>query len=361
MHAHDRQSAPPQRSANRAAGTPAAPPHSALAALQRTAGNAAVTRAVQRYSAGPEAGGFTKLSAQGAIALKGKYEAYASDALFKDARLSLHQAHAPITLERGESVEAPGGGTLFRVLPVYISRGRVPHNEQVETAYEPVDGDSPRTRADKRTEYADLTRLPALALRVAALAAKVRKAGAAEAVDLYGEVSRLALDAMGAPAAMADPHFMAMSKERTPANILAFMHGFNQWFSERLPEMRRQEGSPDELLISLPNDCKAAAAQLLGADPTALSRVRPEPQVGQNHYIKFDTALDDGWNNHFAAVIMRDGGDTLTYETAADSQSVVQHGKSLGYFAMYGPAESAQSFAATLTEQNTAYAREQHG
>ncbi|GAA1358426.1 hypothetical protein [Streptomyces beijiangensis] len=353
VHAHDHRSASAQRTAKepRKSEAPATSRHSALAALQRTAGNAAVTRAVQRYTEGPAAEGFDKLSTNGSIGVRGRYEAYATGALIEEARGRLTATGAPITLERGPTAETAGGVTLYRVLPVYVSAQRIPPGS--DPAYEPVAGESEEQRKDKRKQYNDPQRLPALAVRVASLAAKVQ-AAKADPAALFGEVSRLALDAMGV-SVLGDPAFQAMSPTPTLKTVMTFMRQFNGWFSEQLPGMRRQEKDPDELLISLPNDCKAAAAQLLGADPTGLSQVRESPQVGENHYIKFDSSLDTGWNNHFAAVILRDGGDTLTYETAADSNSVVQHGKSLGYFAMYGAHGTDESFASTLKAQNEEY------
>lgn len=112
-----------------------------------------------------------------------------------------------------------------------------------------------------------------------------------------------------------------------------------------------------ELLITLPNDCQAAAAQLIGRPADGgLSVRRDAPAVGENHFVDLTGAAPDGWANHFAAVILRDGPDSLTYEAAADRTSALQHGKSLGYFALYGRAGTDQSFDTVIRAQNQAYA-----
>lgn len=393
MHAHERratggESAP--RTASRGPErprTPASAPSThqadALRTLQRTAGNAAVARALapapqrargpqhlQRYAEGEAALGFDKVSAHGGIAVRGRYEAYADADMITAAAQSLDaQDQVPITLERGAAVQV-GERTLYRVLPVYKDAARAAAavraaGRNPEAAgHEPVRGDTAAQRGDKRAAYLrsltdppEVRRIVALTQRIVT-ALQARAEPRSSAVDgLRAEAMRLAAATMGGGWVAARFPYPERSGREGLTDLAVLMPGLTADLLAGLPAVENQEAQVHELLITLPNDCQAAAAQLIGR-PTdgGLSVRRDAPAVGENHFVDLRGAAPDGWANHFAAVILRDGPDSLTYESAADRTSALQHGKSLGYFQLYGRAGTDQSFDSVIRAENLAYA-----
>ncbi|MEU5209293.1 hypothetical protein [Streptomyces sp. NPDC020742] len=389
MHAHERRAAEGE-SAPRTPGRPrtpasALPTHraDALRTLQRTAGNAAVARALspapehargpqhlQRYAEGAAAHGFDKVSAHGGIALRGRHEAYADADMIADAAHRLNaQDQVPITLERGAAVQV-GERTLYRVLPVYKdadlaaaavrAAGRHPQG----AAHEPVAGDTAEQRNDKRAAYLrsltdppEVKQLVALTQRIVT-ALRSRAEPRSSTVDgLRSEAMKLAVATMGGGWVAARFPYPERPGREGLADLAVIMPSLTSDFLAGLPAVEDQEATVHELLITLPNDCKAAAAQLIGTPPNGgLSVRRDAPAVGENHFVDLTGAAADGWANHFAAVLLRDGPDSLTYETAADRTSALQQGKSLGYFELYGPAGTDQSFDAIIGGKNRAYA-----
>ncbi|MFH8572643.1 hypothetical protein [Streptomyces sp. NPDC017993] len=396
MHAHERRATREESAARTATRgterprTPASalPTHQpdALRALQRTAGNAAVARAlaptpenardprhaqpIQRYAEGEAALGFDKVSASGCIAIRGRYEAYADADMITAAARGLDAQHrVAITLERGAAVQV-GERTLYRVLPVYKdaaraeaavrAAGRSPEG----AGHEPVSGDSAAQRDDKRAAYQrsladppEFGQLIALARRITT-ALQTRTKTPDPVIDgLRAEAMKLAVATMGGGWAAAKFPYPERTGREGLKDLAVLMPGLTADFLAGLPAVENQESLVHELLITLPNDCQGAAAQLIGRPADGgLSVRRDAPAVGENHFVDLTGAAPDGWANHFAAVILRDGHDSLTYETAADRTSAIQHGKSLGYFALYGRAGTDESFDAVIRAQNLAYA-----
>ncbi|MEV0371850.1 hypothetical protein AB0I10_18800 [Streptomyces sp. NPDC050636] len=414
MHAHERRATGEEsvpRTAPRGPERPRTPASAltghrpdALRTLQRTAGNAAVARAlapapenatdpqhahdpqrtqraqhtqhaqrpqhIQRYAEGEAALGFDKVSTNGGIAVRGRYEAYADADMITAAAHRLDaQDRVAITLERGAAVQV-GERTLYRVLPVYKdaaraeaavrAAGRAPEG----AGHEPVSGDSAARRDDKRAAYQrsladppEAQQLIALTRRiVTAIQARTQPPGP-DVAGLRAEAMRLAMATMGGGWVAARFPYPERSGREGLSDLAVLMPGLTADFLSGLPAVENQESLVHELLITLPNDCQGAAAQLIGRPADGgLSVRRDAPTVGENHFVDLTGAAPDGWANHFAAVILRDGHDSLTYEAAADRTSAVQHGKSLGYFALYGPPGSDQSFDAVIRAQNLAYA-----
>ncbi|WP_407285191.1 hypothetical protein [Streptomyces sp. BP-8] len=393
VHAHERratggESAP--RTATRDPERPRTPASAlsthrseALRTLQRTAGNAAVARALapapehakdpqhlQRYAEGAAAHGFDKVSTHGGIAIRGRYEAYADADLITTAAHRLDaQEQVPITLERGAAVQA-GERTLYRVRPVYKDAARAAAAVRAagrspeESGHEPLRGDSAAQRGDKRAAYLrsltdppEVRQLVALTGRIVT-ALRARAEPRSSTVDgLRSEAMKLAMATMGGGWIAARFPYPERAGREGLTDLAVIMPSLTADFLAGLPAVENQEAQVQELLITLPNDCKAAAAQLIGVPPDGgLSVRRDAPAVGENHFVDLTGAAADGWANHFAAVILRDGPDSLTYETAADRGSALQNGKSLGYFALYGRAGTDQSFDTVIRAQNLAYA-----
>jgi hypothetical protein len=339
-----------------------------MAFLQRTAGNAAVARmlgrdmTVQRAEGSSDGGaqGFEKVSANGHIALRGRQEAYASEQMFAEANAVLEGLdRVAVTLRRGAPVDH-GELTLYRVLPVYKSTDRA--NAAGSAAHEPVAGDDAAQRDRKRAAYQNSLDRPPEFEQISTLALSVNKAlgtgkkPANRTVDeARAKAMRLALDTMGGGWMAESFPFPERSGREGLEDVRDFLPKLAAEYAQLTAAAAGEEGRVDELLITLPNDCQAAAHRLIGRPENGLGHRRERPEVGENHFVDLTGAAKDGWQNHFAAVIMRDGPDSLTYEAAADRNAVLQQGKSLGYFALYGAAHAEDSFDSVIRAQNQAY------
>lgn len=350
----------------RAAGTSRRPsePVRRLASLQRGIGNAAVTRAlagtpVQRYTE-PDAerdiadtASYDRISQNGMIAVSGRQEAYADAALIASASGALAASErVRIRLEAGRSVVI-AGRVLHRVLPVFASTAAA-EAAQANSAHEPIAGESAEVRGTKLDSYRRSVVQPPAALGlllqdVARLAGKGRP-GDGSVNGVHQRLLALAMENQGATWAAANvplnPLLDPVEYLKTAGRLIGVI--VMEYAGSREPESVMRE-----LLITMPNDCQAAAQRLLGTRMGELQQARAEPGVGQNHYVNLSDA-PGRWNNHFGAVIMRDGDDTLTFEAAADSTSRIGEGKSLGYFALYGKHGTSQSFDEDLRRQNAA-------
>lgn len=333
-----------------------------LAALQRSAGNAAVARTlsrtpVQRY-AGPaeerdvaDTASYDRISQNGKIAVSGRQEAYADAALIDEANGALAALdRVRIRLEAGREVRIDGR-MLRRVLPVFATR-EAAEEARTNPDHEPIAGEDAQTRQNKLASYRQSVVEPPAAL--GRLLEDVTRLLNARSPDkrAVGEVHqrllRLALDALGADWAAGnvpvDPTRDTTEYLKTAGKVIGEI-------VVKYADSRQPESAIRDLLITMPNDCQAGAQRLLGIAGGDLQQARPDPAIGENHYVNLSD-MNGRWNNHFAAVIMRDGDDSLTFETAADSTSPIGEGKSLGYFALYGRHGTDQSFGADLRRQN---------
>ncbi|MFB8090372.1 hypothetical protein [Streptomyces sp. NPDC055992] len=335
-----------------------------LADMQRSFGNAAVSRAltgalVQRYTEPDgerdiaDTAPYDRISQNGRIAVSGRQEAFAEAELIASANAVLAASEqVRIRLEAGREVVV-GGRVLHRVLPVFASR-EAAEAARANSEHEPLAGESAQDRAAKLDSYRRSVVQPPAALGlllqdVARLAGRGRPSeGSVNGV--HQRLLALAMENQGATWAAANvpvnPLLDPVDYLKTAGRLIGVI--VMEYAGSREPERVMQD-----LLITMPNDCQAAAQRLLGTRMGELQQAGAEPAVGQNHYVNLSDA-PGRWNNHFGAVIMRDGDDTLTFEAAADSTSRIGEGKSLGYFALYGKQGTSQSFDADLRRQNAA-------
>ncbi|MFI6965767.1 hypothetical protein [Streptomyces sp. NPDC050255] len=359
----------PQRQSpipERAAGTSRRPsgPTSRPATLQRSIGNAAVTRAltgtpVQRYTEpgadrdAADTASYDRLSQNGMIAVSGRQEAYADAELIAGASGVLAaSAGVRIRLEAGRSVVI-AGRVLHRVLPVFASTAAA-EAARANSEHEPIAGESAEVRGAKLDSYRQsVVQLPTaiglLLQDVARLAGKGRPSDA-NVNGVHQRLLALAMENQGAEWAAEN---VPLNPLLDPVEYLKTAGRLIGAIAIEYAGSREPESVMQDLLITMPNDCQAAAQRLLGTRMGELQQARAEPAVGQNHYVNLSDA-PGRWNNHFGAVIMRDGDDTLTFEAAADSTSRISNGKSLGYFALYGKHGTPQSFDDDLRRQNAA-------
>ncbi|WP_329540620.1 hypothetical protein [Streptomyces sp. NBC_01358] len=335
-----------------------------LAALQRSIGNAAATRAltgtpVQRY-AEPDAerdiadtASYDRISQNGMIAVSGRQEAYADAGLIAAASGQLAASErVRIRLEAGRPVMI-AGRTLHRVLPVFASTGAA-EAAQANSDHEPIAGESAEVRGTKLDSYRRSVVQPPAALGlllrdVARLAGRGRP-DERSVNEVHQRLLALAMENQGALWAAAN---VPVNPLLDPVEYLKTAGRLIGEIVVEYADSREPESAMQDLLITMPNDCQAAAQRLLGTVMGELQQARAEPAVGQNHYVNLSGA-PGRWNNHFGAVIMRDGDDTLTFEAAADSTSRIGDGKSVGYFALYGKHGTSQSFDEDLRRQNVA-------
>lgn len=102
--------------------------------------------------------------------------------------------------------------------------------------------------------------------------------------------------------------------------------------------------------ISLPNDCAQCVSELVGGQ-AARERGNENPNVGGNYHegLKSPDKNQIGWNFHWAGVIMKDGGDNVSLESAA-GMSITNNDRQTWWFGMYGTKKPEQTFKHQIKE-----------
>ncbi|MFI9269973.1 hypothetical protein ACIGXM_04555 [Kitasatospora sp. NPDC052896] len=378
MQAHDEQHHGVQgRSPVRTAAVDGAAGGS-IAYLQRTVGNAAVGRLlgqdrpardhavpVQRYAEQvPDATGgqFAAVSDNGGIVLKDRSTAYATPELVGRAAEQLDRLErVAVTLDPAAPTAMVDGRQMQLVRVVYKSADKV--RAPLRAAHEPVLGDSDESRRDKLKAYQqarvdDWVRNNA---EVTVLYQELSRKGPTARLTLpevgrtTGLISKTVGLAWGGTGGREERLRALNAPGATVQAALDLLQELARACANRLIEISGDaESALRQLVITVPNDCKQTAMRLTGLSPESLSREVDRPEPGDQHYVDFEHK--DGWENHFACVVVRDGDDTLTYEAAADF-AAEEFGKALGYFAMYGASsDGAQSFKAVMHGKNEEYA-----
>ncbi len=103
----------------------------------------------------------------------------------------------------------------------------------------------------------------------------------------------------------------------------------------------------NETAIILPNDCAQCVSEIVGGER---ERSREDglfhsPKIGSNYYAGLEGPEHGsfGWNFHWAGVVMKDGTDNLTLETAA-GLSMAASAKDTWWFSLYGTRLPDQTF-----------------
>lgn len=154
---------------------------------------------------------------------------------------------------------------------------------------------------------------------------------------------------------MTEKHpFLFRSEPPTEGQYQKLFSDMSQDHGATLEAERR--ATADELRMTMPNDCKQGASQLTGQNAVELSTVKDNPDVGQNYYKNF--AQKEGWENHFATVVAKDGNSDLAFETAADFGKQREEGKGYGFFELYqrNGEGGAGSFDEVIDKKNEEYA-----
>lgn len=97
--------------------------------------------------------------------------------------------------------------------------------------------------------------------------------------------------------------------------------------------------------ISLPTDCASIVREIVSNGKTVENdRLDDNPDIGSNYYTDLPAnASNVGWNFHWGGVILKDGGDNVTLESAGGT-SLGSMGKQSWWFQMYGTKNVDQTF-----------------
>lgn len=260
-----------------------------LAALQRSAGNAAVARTlsrtpVQRYT-GPaeerdvaDTASYDRISQNGKIAVSGRQEAYADAALIDEANVALAALdRVRIRLEAGREVRIDGR-VLRRVLPVFATR-EAAEEARTNPDHEPIAGEDAQTRQNKLASYRQSVVEPPAALgRLLEDVTRLldgRSPDKRAVGEVHQRLLRLALDALGADWAAGnvpvDPTRDTTEYLKTAGKVIGEI-------VVKYADSRQPESVIRDLLITMPNDCQAGAQRLLGIAGATSSRHVPIPR-----------------------------------------------------------------------------------
>jgi hypothetical protein len=105
--------------------------------------------------------------------------------------------------------------------------------------------------------------------------------------------------------------------------------------------------------IALPTDCGAAVAYVVTDGKTAQDdTLAANPDIGSNYYTALPkNSANVGWNYHWAGVILKDGGDNVTLESAG-GLLLGSMGKGSWWMSMYGTQNVDQTFKKRLHEMH---------
>jgi hypothetical protein len=109
----------------------------------------------------------------------------------------------------------------------------------------------------------------------------------------------------------------------------------------------REMSQPDR--IALPTDCGAVVGYVVtGGQTVQDDSLAANPEVGSNYYTALPkNAANLGWNYHWAGVILKDGGDNVTLESAGGT-SLGSVGKASWWMQLYGTKNVDQTFKKQL-------------
>lgn len=312
-----------------------------------------------------------KVSDGAQIAVTDRQSAYATSDLFEEANEALEATKAAVRVEPAGKLDVGRLGVdeesdpvllgdLYRIKPVF-NKGRLGSEA---ASFQPVEGESGPERAGKLARYKEA--LSTSTMRIFKLETEIVKAwraaekrpfnwvlsktgdtpGAVVHHELLQKVVTLIKETMG-PLWLAHPTARPVLNPASPSAVTleayrTLFSALYKDYSAKVENDMAPELSMDELWMVLPNDCKRAAEMLTGLSAVELSTRRADPAIGENYYTKLGT--DYGWSTHYASVIMKDGGDNLTFETAADFEAPIESGMSLGFFELYGTRKPTQSF-----------------
>lgn len=297
-------------------------------------------------------------SQNGDFAVGGNGKAYADEATIGRYADELSR-RTRITLEAGDKLE---GTSKREIRPVYKDRESVPPHRDPDR--EPIAGESADTRQAKLDRYHDS--LDRSMQEIFDKQIEVRKAfkdaegkwfpaespEKSVTADHARSVFDMANKKMGSAWATKNGSFLMNEKSISADD-------YNRVFDRMIQDHGKfvdaeKRATADGLTMTMPNDCRGAAEQIIGGNAAELSKVNDNPAVGDNYYKKF--AEDSGWDAHYGSVVAKDGNTDLSFETAADVTVPANDGKSFGYFEMYTrDGKPEESFGGIVDQKNEEY------
>ena len=358
---------------------------SAEGLLDQMAGPAgsAAGGAVQRFASGAAVGDptFTHVSEHGKIVIKSPQEAYASDDMFAAA----NSGSLAVTFVKGPQLATPPGfaarypqaGSLYQLMPRMKApeAGAKPSREQqAAMAHSPVEGDSDQA-VDKKHEVfkqyiAEL--LGEIKSFVKDIDGEMRKrlgrtipdentlVPAASKAYMMDRVKPFIIgpkgQVLGPMLAIAIGGFENLAARAGDANNplkLVELSAWLSWFNSHYTAEANKEMNAPASALALPNDCGSVSALVAGKS-NMQEQVADDPAIGQTFKVNYgDDKGKESWNVHWAAAVMKDGGDTLSLETGVQPGRFAG-GKTFWSYSMYG-SQGDQTFAAQTDQANDAH------
>jgi hypothetical protein len=358
---------------------------SAEALLDQMAGSGGSSAggAVQRFATGAAIGApaFTHVSESGKIVIKSAQEAYASD----DMIAAANGGDLAIMFTKGPELEKPPGfadrypnaGTLYQLMPRMRAPGAGPKpSREAEAAmsHSPVEGDSDEKIAQKHEafkKYIDVL-LGEIKAFVKDIDTAVRN-GLGKTIpdentvvpaNLKGTLmSRVTPFIRGPNGQVLGPMLGTAiggfenlaSRTGDAANPLKVVElsAWLGWFNSHYTKEAEKEKETPASALALPNDC-GSVSSLVAGKSNMQQHVADDPAIGQTYKANYgDDKGKESWNVHWAAAVMKDGGDTLSLETGVQPGRFAG-GKSFWTYSMYGSGGD-QTFAAQTDRANDAH------
>ena len=348
---------------------------SAEALLDQMAGSggSSGSGAVQRFATGAAIGApaFTHVSENGKIVIKSAQEAYASD----DMIAAANGGDLKIMFTKGPQLEKPPGfadrypnaGALYQLMPRMRAPGAGPkpsREAEAVMSHSPVEGDSDEKIAQKHEafkEYIDvlLGEIKAFVKDITlAVHNGLGKTTPDENTVVPAKLKKNLMNramSVSAPMQGAFIGFMNLASRTGDAanplkvvELYAWLGFFNFHYTK---EAEKEKATPASAL-ALPNDCGAVSSLVTGKSDMR-PHVAKDPAIGQTYYESYRDKGEEGWNFHWAAAVMKDGGDTLSLETGVQPDRFAG-GKSYWTYSMYGNAGD-QTFKAQTDRAHDAH------
>jgi hypothetical protein len=339
--------------------------------------------AVQRFATGAAVGAadFTHISQNGKIVIKSPQEAYASDDMFAAANagdIAVTFIKGPqLALPANYAQQYPNAGALYQLVPRMkaAGQGQKPSREQeASMAHSPVEGDSDDAIAKKHEVFKQyITELLAeIKSFVKDIDAATRKALGSQMPTMDtlvpGSLKRFMMDrvkpfivgpkgqVLGPMLAIPIGGFENLaSRAGAAVNPLTLveLNTWLGWFNSHYSAEAQKELESPASALALPNDCGSVSALVAGKS-NMQANVAADPAIGQTFKVNYgDNMGPESWNVHWAAPVMKDGGDSLTLETGVQPGRFAG-GKTFWTYQMYG-SQGAQTFSAQTDQANTAH------
>ncbi len=279
------------------------------------------------------------------IVWEDKKEAYAATSKFTEANQELDGKNGKFLLHKGAGKTYGGNTTFHKVEPRLNPRTTTEEEQNLQ----PTMGDTDEIIALKHEQY--IQELDWVAEDLAEFRVDFPKQ-LVEHKDWNKENNRKAIIGAAlnewchAEVFRFDLLFMALAQ----ATFNYLEHGSLLLMTRDIMEVetkfhnfiQKERAYPNA--ISLPNDCAQCVSEVIGGS-NARERGNLNPDIGGNYHETLTSPKKNqtGWNFHWAGVIMKDGGDNITLESAG-GMSLTNNDRQTWWFGMFGTKKEEQTF-----------------